>query len=65
MGNRLETKEKHKNRCMMKKIANYLSVPQRMITFVAPKEWDSGFSLPVVLPADCMKVLPKKLTSLV
>ena len=26
------------NRCMMKKIANYLPVPQRMITFAAPKE---------------------------
>ena len=24
---------------MMKKIANYLPVPQKMITFAAPKEW--------------------------
>ena len=37
-----------------KKISNYLLVPQRMITFAAPKERDSGSLLPVVLPAECM-----------
>ena len=35
-------------------IANYLSVPQRMISFVALKERDFRSLLPVVLPAECM-----------
>ena len=39
---------------MMKKNANYLPVPQRMITFAAAKERDTGSPLPVVLPAECM-----------
>ena len=38
----------------MKKKANYLPVPQRMITFAAPNERDLGSPLPVVLPAGCM-----------
>ena len=38
---------------IIKKIANYLPVPQRMISFVALKERDSSFPLPVVLPAEC------------
>ena len=35
-------------------IANYLSVPQRMISFVALKERDFRSPLPVVLSAECM-----------
>ena len=39
---------------IIKKIANYLPVPQRMISFVAPKEREFRSPLPVVLPAECM-----------
>ena len=35
-------------------IANYLSVPQRMISFALPKDRDAGSPLPIVLPAECM-----------
>ena len=39
---------------IIKKIANYLPVPQRMISFAVLKERDSGSPLTVVLPAGCM-----------
>ena len=39
---------------IIKKIENYLPVPQRMISFALPKERDSGSPMPIVLPAECM-----------